>query len=315
MNEKKYRLQGPAVLPVPAADADKLLALRSGACALLYLYILRAGGELAADDAAATLGLGEDEVRESARALRRAGLLLEAEEVRLPPADELPEYRAEDILRRSREDPAFRGLVAEAQRNLGHTLSGADLKTLFGIYDRLGLPTDVIMLVINRCAEKARQRYGEGRLPTMRAIEKEAFVWANREIFTAGQAEEYLTALDRLEEESERVKRALQITGRELSGTERKYIDGWLALGYRAEALAVAYDRTVVGTGKLTWAYMDKIVHSWYEKKLFTPAEIEKGDARPGGRGRAQASGGARSAGAGGDDLDRLERLLGSNKR
>ena len=79
-------------------------------------------------------------------------------------------------------------------------------------------------------------------------------------------------------------------------------------MGYGAEALAIAYDRTVVGTGKLAWAYMDKIVKSWYEKKLFTSAEIEKGDSRTIARGRTAGESAPRRAG--GDDLDRLEKIL-----
>ena len=184
-------------------------------------------------------------------------------------------------MRRSADDGAFRALLGECQRVLGHTLSSADLNTLFGIYDRLGMTAETILLLIHHCADKLRRRYGEGRLPTMRAIEKEAFYWANREILTAPQAEEYLAALARRDEEMEKVRHALSLTGRDLTPTERKYIESWLSMGYGAEALAIAYDRTVVGTGKLAWAYMDKIVKSWYEKKLFTAEQIEKGDMTP----------------------------------
>ena len=100
-------------------------------------------------------------------------------------------------MRRSADDGAFRALLGECQRVLGHTLSSADLNTLFGIYDRLGMTAETILLLIHHCADKLRRRYGEGRLPTMRAIEKEAFYWANREILTAPQAEEYLAATRR----------------------------------------------------------------------------------------------------------------------
>ena len=142
----------------------------------------------------------------------------------------------------------------------------------------------------------------------MRAVEKEAFYWANREILTAPQAEEYLAALARRDEEMEKVRHALSLTGRDLTPTERKYIESWLSMGYGAEALAIAYDRTVVGTGKLAWAYMDKIVKSWYEKKLFTAEQIEKGDSRASSRAKPAAESAPRRTG--GDDLDRLERIL-----
>lgn len=46
----------------------------------------------------------------------------------------------------------------------------------------------------------------------MRQIEKEAYVWANREIMTFEQAEEYIRARARMREAAEEVKRALGIS-------------------------------------------------------------------------------------------------------
>ncbi len=308
MDEKRYRLHAAPGLSLAADDADRLLALSDGDCALLYLYLLRTGGEPDAAAAARALGRTKDAVALAAAKLRGAGLLGESAAGPLPPPDELPEYRAEDIVRRSKEDKAFQGLVAEAQAKLGHTLSGADLRTLFGIYDRLGLPCGVIMLVINRCAETARRRWGEGRLPTMHAIEKEAFAWCNREIVTVELAEEYLAALDRREADAEALCSLLQMNGRVPTPTERRFLDEWLALDFPRETLELAYDRTMVGTGgKFVWKYMDTILRSWREKGLRTCAEIEKGDVKPGTRRPAAARAPAAWQG---DDLDRLERML-----
>ena len=313
MDDDRYYLPGAGALSIPAADADTLLSLHDGDAALLYLYILRSGGALDEKRAARDLCRAEEAVRAAAEALGRAGLLRRGGRP-LPPPEELPEYTARDITARADADPGFRALVAEAQRVLGHALSTADLKTLFGIYDRLGMPGDVIMLMINHVAAQLRRRYGEGRLPTMHSVEKEAFRWAGREIFTAEQAESWMAEQDRLEQEEEKIRRELNIADRRLSQTERKYLDGWLAMGYGSEALALAYDRTVVNTGRLTWAYMDRIVRSWYEKGLFTAEDIEKGDARPARRGNRPQKELTRPArSGGGDDLSRLAEKYGIN--
>ena len=302
-------IRSAPALNISPEDAEKLIALNDGDAALLYLCILRSGGGLDVARAAGELRRTEAAVRASAAVLSQAGLLSRREDRPLPPPEVLPEYDAKDILERSRSDAAFRALIAEAQRVMGHALSGADLKTLFGIYDRLGISGEAIMLMINNCAARLKRRYGEGRLPTMHALEKEAFRWARMEIFTLPQAESFIAREERREEESEKALRALQITGRAPTPTERRYLESWLDMGFGSEALAVAYDRTVVSTGQLVWAYMDKILRSWQEKGLYTPQEIEKGDARPAGRKKPAD---ARPAGppAGGDDADRLKRLL-----
>lgn len=143
----------------------------------------------------------------------------------------------------------------------------------------------------------------------MRQIEKEAYVWANREIMTFEQAEEYIRARARMREAAEEVKRALGISGRDFTPTERKYVESWLSLGFGPEALELAYDRTVTNTGQLKWSYMNKIVLSWQEKGLHSPEEIEKGDAPR----RAAAE--KRPAVRQGGDLERMKKVYDKVRR
>ena len=169
-------------------------------------------------------------------------------------------------------------VVAETQRVLGHTLSGPDMKLLFGMYDYLALPPEVILELLNFCVDRSREKYGTGRLPSMRSIEKEAFVWVNREILTLEQAEEYIEACKARSQDVAKAAAVLGIRGRELSPTEQKYIGEWLDLGFGREELSAAYDRTVTNTGSLKWPYMNRIILSWHEKGLHTIAEISEKD-------------------------------------
>ena len=86
-----------------------------------------------------------------------------------------------------------------------------------------------------------------------------------------------------------------------LSSTEKKYIESWVSLGFGAEALAIAYDRTVTNTGSLKWNYMDKILHSWHEKGLHSPREILEKDGKR--RAAAPAKGGKPMDFSGLDDM------------
>lgn len=263
---------------ISAADADRLIAAHDGDVALLYLYIRRTGStdtEGAARALCRTLG----EMEAALEKLERMGLLSDAPAASppprkmQPPPDEMPEYSAADIV--SRGDRTFTALIQEAQRVLGHALSTPDLKKLFGIYDFLRLPGDVIMVLLHYCVGVSN-----GRLPSMHFIEKEAYAWANREIRTLEQAEAYIEAQSRRREQSAAAARALGITGRELSATEKRYIAAWLDMGFTPELIAMAYDRTVTNTGALKWGYMNKILQSWQEKGLFTAEDVEAKDPR-----------------------------------
>lgn len=283
---------------ISQASADRLIAAHDGDVALLYIYLQRTDGDLegAARELCRTMG----EIEAAHEKLLRMGLIGTApapshvptvptelpheerkQETKLPPAEELPEYRAEDIVRRSKEDDAFAAIVAEAQKVLGHVLSSSDLKRLFGIYDYLALPPEVVLELLNYCVSISCSPSGEGRRRlSMNFVEKEAFAWVHMEIFTLEQAEEYIQKSQQRRSDIGRISEALGIHGRTLAPSERRFVNAWLDMGFSLEVIELAYDRTVTSTGKLNWGYMNKILQTWHEKKLHTPAEIEANDPR-----------------------------------
>ena len=304
MDDGKLRLSRPSLLAVPARDAQALLEAGDGDCALLYLHIVKSGGVLDAERAAAEMRLTVRAVRGIAQRLERIGLLAPSDgERETLPSRELPEYRAEDLVRRSRSDPEFQALVEETQSALGRVLSSADLKKLFGIYDELALPADVIMLLVHHCREEHDERYGATRHLGFAVIEKQAYAWFDREIVTYERAEEYLAELRRRKSRTAEIRRAIGIRDRDLVPTERRYIDSWIDMGFGPEALALAADRTVTNTGELKWRYMDSIVRSWHGKGLHTVSEIEQGDRRPAAVSRTA------SAAPDAKEMERMQRL------
>lgn len=268
---------------IPVSVADKLIAAHDGNVALLYIWMCRCGS-FNAERAARELCLTLSEVSSAYEKLCRLELFEENTAVKEPlplPAEELPQYTSEDIIRRSETDSGFRAVLNEAQRKLGRVLSTSDIKTLFGIYDFLALPPDVIFMLLTYCIDSFKAKYGSGRLPSMRSIEKEAYSWANKEILTLEQAEEYIKKAAERRSKLGEVKSALGITGRQLTATEAKYVNSWLDMGFDCGTLAVAYDRTVTNTGALKWGYMNKIVTSWHEKGLHSIEDVEQNDTRP----------------------------------
>ena len=262
--------------------SDRLIAAHDGSVALLFLWLMR-NGELNESRAAADLCMTLAEVKNAYEKLCRMELFpdnTQKSEAKPLPAEELPEYTAEDISRRAESDSGFIAVLEEAQRRLGRVLSTADIKTLFGIYDFLAIPPDVIFMLLTYCIDSCKDKYGDGRMPSMRSIEKEAYFWANREILTIGQAEEFIeNAADR-RSMTGKLKAVLGIQGRKLTATEEKYILSWIEMGFSEDAVSVAYDRTVTNTGSLKWNYMNKILLSWHEKGIHSADEIEEKDTR-----------------------------------
>lgn len=294
---------------IPVSHADRLIAAHDGDVALLYVWLCR-NGSFDADRAARELCRTSREISSAYEKLCRMELFAEPVSPAAPakpePLEQVPEYTAEDIVRRTDCDSSFKAILAEAQRIFGRALSSADMKILFGIYDYLALPPDVIFLLLNYCVGNCAEKFGRGKLPSMRSIEKEAYSWVNKEILTLEQAEEYIKNAAARKGKLAEVKAALGISGRELTATESKYVSSWLDMGFDADALAIAYDRTVTNTGSLKWGYMNKIILSWDGKNLRTPEEINEKDSRSPAK---VTDGNQRRSNVSNDELERLRSI------
>ena len=268
-------------LSVPAKELEQIINAHDGDVALLWLC-LRRDPDAGVEDAARLLCRTRAQMEEALEKLQRMGLVKKdapaapTQNLKLPPSDELPDYSSRDITERSRTDPRFGALVDEAQRVFGRILSTSDLKKLFGIYDYLALPPEVIMMLLNYCVKL----FPAGSPPSMRQIEKEGYVWANREILTIEQAEEYIADSEKRREKLSRMAKLIGITDRKPAPTERKFLTAWIEMGFDEEMIELAHDRTVTNTGGLKWGYMNGILKSWHEKGLHTPADVRDKDTK-----------------------------------
>ncbi|MBE6949585.1 MAG: DNA replication protein DnaD [Ruminococcaceae bacterium] len=302
MNER-YTLPHEGGITIQAHAADALLRAKSGDAALIYICMLRHRRGLTPKDAADVLGTSDtDRAKRALDTLRSLGLISYGEEKAPQPEERLPQYTYGDIKRELENGAVFPSLVDEVQRVLNRILSSEELVKLFGIYDSLGLPPEVILQLVNYCVRLCRERYGESRQVYMRFIEKEAYAWERAEIFSIESAEEYIKQREFMRTALGEYQRMLQINGRRMSPSERGYVENWISMGFCADAAELAYDKTVMKTGKLTWKYMDAILRGWHEKGLHTPDEIQGGN-RPSGNGQQTQV-------AENDDYERMKKML-----
>ncbi|MBR2832646.1 MAG: DnaD domain protein [Oscillospiraceae bacterium] len=314
MPDSRFYLPGAETVTLTGAVVDKLVRRGDGDAALLYIYILKTRAVPSLEEAAAALGRTPEEIESSMRVLRSIGLVMGGDPETPPPVqkDELPEYTAEDIRRELKNGSEFAVLADEVQKCLGKLLSSDDLMKLFGIYDSLGLPPEVILQLVNYCIAESRRRTGGGHLPTMRYIEKAAYEWERQGIFSLEAAEDYIRAMEKRRSAAYEVRRAMGIADRAPSASEKRYVNTWLSMGFTPGAIAIAYERTVDQTGRLAWRYMDSIIMNWHMKGLHTPEEIGMKDAPRGQRRAQQPTGGRPSPSA--EDVERMKRFLAKLK-
>lgn len=256
----------------------KLLSAGNGDSALLYLC--RRGGF---SDVAT--GFSEARLECAAALLRQLGLD-DSLDPKFLEAAQRPEYTEEDV-RRQMELPrsGFRKLVGEVQRCLGKVLSTEELKLLLSMVEYLGLPGEVVNILVHYCVERNRSR-GAGRMPSMRSIEKEAYHWADQRIDTLEKAAAYMQSETRRSTRTAELCQLLGISGRRLTPPEERYLQAWGDMGFANDAISLAYEKTCENTGALTWKYMNSILERWNAQGLYTADQVRALDRKPAGTSR-----------------------------
>ena len=263
-------------LQISHTDLHKLLCAKNPDAALLYLYI-HSGADVA--KAEEVLGLPKTRYACAAATLRQMGLWPETRTTPLL-SQERPQYTEQDVTAAMGADRSFQALYGEIQRVLGRTLNTEELKILLGFIRYLGLPNEVISMLIYYCKDRARAK-GQLRNPSLRTIEKEAYYWAEHGIDTMEEAAAFIQNQNQRRSRLAGLMDLLQIRGRILTPGEIKYAESWLEMGFTEDVIKLAYEKTCLNTGGLSWAYMNKILTRWQEQGWFALEQVTAGDKKP----------------------------------
>jgi len=333
MSNISFKLPGSETVTLTGQTIDKLIRAGDGDAALLYLYILKTNGQKTSSQAAIALDKSKGWVASAMAVLSRLGLVQlddedsdlsgKASEPRREPSgssagsspEEPRQYTESEVKHEILTGSDFAVVVDYTQGRLGKILSPDELMRLYGIYDNLRLPSEVILQLITHCIKES-SKTGDGRTPSVRYIEKAAYTWEREGLFTLEKAEEYLKALEARKTEQGEVKNALGIRGREFSATEKKYVDSWIDMGFETGAIAIAYDRAVIKTGGLSLPYMDGILKNWHNKGLHTAEQIRDKDSgkRQDKTGPAKNNGLQKHGDPNREEIERMQRLLDKTK-
>ena len=266
---------------LPAQQADRLIGRGDGDAALLYLCLLRADRGVTAQELQRRLKWSQLRLHAAETALQELGLIDRPPEQKPPePAQERPVYTADDLTDLLTGDAGFRMLVPQTEEKLGKRLKTADLQILAGLYDDLGLPADVIYLLVCHCVARSEERYGPGRRPTLRQIEKEGYHWAQRGLFDQESASQYLRDWNVRRSAMSRYMQVLGLGDRRPVESEERYIADWMDKGFPPETVALAYDKTVFYKKELNWRYLNGIPRRWHENGWHTEEEVRQSDSR-----------------------------------
>ncbi len=179
-----------------------------------------------------------------------------------------PVLTAGEIAQMVRENGEIAFLLQSAEALYGRPVSSTEQRGLVSMREWLGLPVDVILMVVKYCIGK-----GKG---SIRYIQKTAAAWYDEGIRTHEAAEKHLKKITERDQSESQVQSMFGISGRSLSVNEKKYIDRWVKeYGFDMAMIREAYERTVDQIGKMSFPYINKILASWHDKGFRTPQEAQ----------------------------------------
>lgn len=179
-----------------------------------------------------------------------------------------PGYTAKEISAVAGANPQISHLFNEAEQIYKKPLTPSVYEMLYSFIDWLGLPVEVILMLLTYAAkhDKLKTKY-------LTAV---AMDWADKEINSYEAAEAYIKELESIDSAEHKIRSILGIYDRALTQTEKKYLRRWTEdLHSPPEMVAIAYDRTVANTGKLSFAYMNKMLESWADKNIGSAEDLE----------------------------------------
>lgn len=280
-----------SIFAVPAAVADRHLKFCSEAQLKVLLLALRQG-QSPVDTAgiAGRLGLTEAEVDDCLQYWQEARLFTEGsapqpEKAGSAPA-EPPKKTVEEgvttIRSRGhlspgevnallREDKRFAGLAAELEKARGSVLSPSEREILAYLCGSLELTPEYLLVAAAYCRDRGKKK--------MSYLEKMVAGWLEEGIDTYEKAEVHIRRLTRQEDDEGRIRRLFGLPERALTAREKACINRWCGEYMTPDALIkLAYDRAVEATGKVSFAYIDKVLAAWTAKGITTveAAEAER---------------------------------------
>lgn len=174
-----------------------------------------------------------------------------------------PTYKMSEIAERKSEDKTLSEMYSHAELLLDRPLSANDTTTLYGLYDWLGLPVEVILMILEHCVSLGKK--------SMRYVEAVALSWYDMGLCTAEKASAHIEALGKVGRAKRRFKKLLGISGRDISDTEYHHLVEWSEnMGFSDEMIKLAYEKTVMNTGKASFNYMHAILKNWHDTGIKT---------------------------------------------
>lgn len=262
---------------VPCALVDNYIKLADGPALKLILYLLSSEEQPEENKILSVTGISKQQLDEAVMFWKELGVIVCNENdsvdspkmenssvVRSVPVAKVvhTRYQPKDIADRLRESPGLKQMFKEAETTLHRILNHADHETLMCLKDSFGFGESSIILILQYCYELGKT--------SARYYEKVAENLFENGITKFEDIEQEFDRLKTLHSFENEAKNALGLDIK-LTPKQKQFIATWKEMGFGIDMIKLAREKCVDATNKLSFPYIDKILHSWEEKGISDP--------------------------------------------
>ena len=187
--------------------------------------------------------------------------------------DKPPHVSSRDIAAALKLDPGMKDTISMVEQLMDKPLTQREITCIFNFMDWYGMDRNLVLMLFEYCISMDKRSFAY--------IEKVAQSW-NRDGINDIKSAEAVIKRANAEKKFQGQCRKLFGIDRAFTPSELKYINSWKSeMSFSINMIEQAYDITIKNTGKLAFAYMNKILASWYQKGIKTPDKIQEKDAKP----------------------------------
>ncbi len=187
---------------------------------------------------------------------------------------DIPEFAPsyEQVVKRCDESPELKSFFSDIQKILGKTMGYEGESVFLMMHDSYGLPFEVIFMLVDYCTKTGKISY--------KYMSKMAKSWGEKEIDTIEKADKAIKDMDSCQKVWEKLMRFSGIETPKPTSSQTRYLLKWINdYKFTAEMICCAYEIMADNSPKISFAYMNAVLTSWFEKGISTPETAEKSGA------------------------------------
>lgn len=273
---KQYTAKSPAdgMIIIPRDISDKLISAGHNEIRLaLWLY---AGNIYDTQSAAKALGISAEDAESALEYCKTLGMIREHETKKAAsPSDRRPAYDSDVIANAIDKNEDFRLLCDQFSALIGKMLNRTDYNSLYYLFDYCGLSGGYIITATHYCISKGKK--------DMRYIHNTILSLYDEGVDDLTKLDRRLADKQRLDSDIARLRTLCGMGDRAFTTKEKQFAEKWFGeWSLDFELVRLAYERSVDATGRVNFAYMNKVLESWHTNGLTTPEKVASGDRKAG---------------------------------